>query len=620
MKKTKTGLGLKAVSAKLTQSKSKSGKKVVAGTYEEYSKQQKSERESYDTLKYGGKGVTRKFVHGFTVGIVGEKNASSIAERFGNEKEQEESFQNLRGNNAGVGKAPAVSGIADSKIEKTVKAETTKVIDDIDSVDTKIEKIGSSVSRIESTLTAEKQTLDPDAPLTNKNDPMYKELAAYLKKSGGKNVDIEERMKSSWGSTLEERLKNLISGKKYERKTKPTVEKVEPKKTEPTAEKLNKEEVIPAVEQAKEKIDQPVVPRKQKIGKRSRYGYEDDSPKTYADYSKKRKSERQAEDTLKYGGKGVGRKFLYGFTAGIIGEKAASHIAEKHGNKKEQEEAFQILKPKDRGTSSGIGDQAKAEEARKDEDKKEQDDKDKKQKEELKKELDGIKETVEKSSKDGLGKIIGFIGTAISGLMAVVGPALAGLASMLGPVLAVAGAAAAGVAIGTGIKKAGDYLTTKITGEGGMGQALAAHGEKEELAAASKARGEPQSEAEAIKMGKNTWVENPGPSQVNHVVPKEKRVGGAYEGKNIPPQIQSKAKEDTVSQPSAENKELTNNQNQSTTTVVNVPAKQQAPTLIKSGNESGGGIIIIRNVEPSVATYVASIFDHPVVHPGIYKM
>jgi len=87
-----------------------------------------------------------------------------------------------------------------------------------------------------------------------------------------------------------------------------------------------------------------------------------------------------------------------------------------------------------------------------------------------------------------------------------------------------------------------------------------------------------------------------------------------------PPQVQSKAKEDAVSQPSAENKQLSDSRNKNTTTVVNVPAKQQAPNVIQSNKDSGGGIIIIRNTEPSVATYVASIFDHPVVHPGIYKM
>jgi hypothetical protein len=42
------------------------------------------------------------------------------------------------------------------------------------------------------------------------------------------------------------------------------------------------------------------------------------------------------------------------------------------------------------------------------------------------------------------------------------------------------------------------------------------------------------------------------------------------------------------------------------------------PPPSKSGE--GSGTIQIRNTEPSVATYSASIFDHPVTHPGIYKM
>jgi hypothetical protein len=30
--------------------------------------------------------------------------------------------------------------------------------------------------------------------------------------------------------------------------------------------------------------------------------------------------------------------------------------------------------------------------------------------------------------------------------------------------------------------------------------------------------------------------------------------------------------------------------------------------------------IIVRNTDPTITTYEASIFDHPVVHPGIYTM
>ncbi len=49
---------------------------------------------------------------------------------------------------------------------------------------------------------------------------------------------------------------------------------------------------------------------------------------------------------------------------------------------------------------------------------------------------------------------------------------------------------------------------------------------------------------------------------------------------------------------------------------------REKPVIINKS--SGGGkqpvILITRNMEPSVSTYTASIFDHPVVHPGIYKM
>jgi tetrahydromethanopterin S-methyltransferase subunit B len=638
MKKTKTGLGLKAVGNKLTQTKGKLGgkgdKKVVAGSYEEYSKKQNSERESYDTLKYGGKGTARKFLHGFTAGVVGEKNASSLSERFGNKNEQEEAYQNLRGKSTDMGKTTPVSGVADTKTEKIVKTGTSKILGEVDSVDSKVEKIGASVQKIETSMAVAQ---DPDAPLSDKNDPLYKEFAAFLKKRGGKGVDIEERMKTSWGSTEEERMKNLLSGKKYERKESPTLEKlpVQPNQ-EPTVDKLNKDEVVPATEVAKEGLDRP---RRQKSGRRSRYSYEDDTPKTYADYSKKRKKEQEAEETLRYGGKGAGRKFLYGFTAGLIGEKNASSIAEKHGNKQQQEEAYQTLKPKDRGASAGIGDQAKAEEARKEDDKKEQDAKEEKKKEELKKELDGIKETVEKSSRDGLGKIMGFIGTAIKGLMAVVGPALAALSEMLLPIIAVVGAGIAGykIAKALGADKAGAAIASgfgKLTGQDAEAN-KAAHGNEishEEMTKRQNAKLEGTGYTWA---GPGKFKDKDGNIVSNDKLPKdvqEKIAGKDFQSQDAAltrkeyansqkgtTQVQSKAKEDAVSQPSAENKQLSDSRNKNTTTVVNVPAKQQAPNVIQS-NKDSGGIIIIRNTEPSVATYVASIFDHPVVHPGIYKM
>jgi hypothetical protein len=54
-------------------------------------------------------------------------------------------------------------------------------------------------------------------------------------------------------------------------------------------------------------------------------------------------------------------------------------------------------------------------------------------------------------------------------------------------------------------------------------------------------------------------------------------------------------------------------------TVINNTTQVPMP-VPKSSGGSGLTAIQIRNTEPSVATYTASIFDHPVTHPGIYKM
>ena len=50
---------------------------------------------------------------------------------------------------------------------------------------------------------------------------------------------------------------------------------------------------------------------------------------------------------------------------------------------------------------------------------------------------------------------------------------------------------------------------------------------------------------------------------------------------------------------------------------------REKPIIVNGGGGSGKKapvILVTRNMEQSVSTYTASIFDHPVVHPGIYKM
>jgi hypothetical protein len=64
---------------------------------------------------------------------------------------------------------------------------------------------------------------------------------------------------------------------------------------------------------------------------------------------------------------------------------------------------------------------------------------------------------------------------------------------------------------------------------------------------------------------------------------------------------------------------LTQTQMPMAPTVINNTTQVPIPTQQSSGG-SGMNAIQVRNTEPSVATYIASIFDHPVTHPGIYKM
>ena len=64
---------------------------------------------------------------------------------------------------------------------------------------------------------------------------------------------------------------------------------------------------------------------------------------------------------------------------------------------------------------------------------------------------------------------------------------------------------------------------------------------------------------------------------------------------------------------------LTQTQMPMAPTVINNTTQVPIPTPQSSGG-SGMNAIQVRNTEPSVATYIASIFDHPVTHPGIYKM
>lgn len=81
-----------------------------------------------------------------------------------------------------------------------------------------------------------------------------------------------------------------------------------------------------------------------------------------------------------------------------------------------------------------------------------------------------------------------------------------------------------------------------------------------------------------------------------------------------------KREEAPVQQLSEENDQLRREQQQQPPPVIVAPQQTNLQMGQQQERQSQPVIIQTRNTEPSVSTYVASIFDHPVVHPGIYKM
>lgn len=66
-------------------------------------------------------------------------------------------------------------------------------------------------------------------------------------------------------------------------------------------------------------------------------------PFSYDSYLDVQDKQEQAQKTLRYGGKGFGRAFLFGATKALVGENIASNISNKFRNKQETQEAFEEL-------------------------------------------------------------------------------------------------------------------------------------------------------------------------------------------------------------------------------------------------------------------------------------
>jgi hypothetical protein len=103
---------------------------------------------------------------------------------------------------------------------------------------------------------------------------------------------------------------------------------------------------------------------------------------------------------------------------------------------------------------------------------------------------------------------------------------------------------------------------------------------------------------------------------------------GVVRGKIERPAPTTNRQEQQVAPLSSENASLKEDK-PAQVSVVNAQPQGELPKMMKAGFDAVLGklnkstepeYIQVRNDEQSVSTYVASIFDHPVVHPGIYKM
>ena len=841
MKNTTTGLGIRNVGSRLNAGQS---------TLRDTLAREQEKKKAQETLKYGGKSGGKKFMYGFMSGMFGEEFAKKYAEKNSNEKDVEEAYNTLKKLSQketssipeDMSKKKEGDGEATANQEKE-KIDTKKIIEKLDVIVLGIEKIEKRLAPKDVTVGKgnQKQTYryDPLAPAGRQVTEVTQsgKAGALASKKGGITSAYERVISKAayfGNETLEEKPK--IEKIKSKRKAKEQAEKM---KREIAAE--NKPE-----QQKTSETKEPAKKEKPKANKPDKAQAESETTviqetvqKTFKEVVEEMRKEKEAMDTIKYGGKSGGKKFMYGFMSGMLGEDFAKSRAQKTANVDEQEEAFKYLleqqqkkeaekkssfkrktppppTPTQNNTistqtteqsvsnnviqvanttsntsntevqptpaqqipenevvaetqpqkttdveptpSQQIFDNkengAPASEQQNESDTQqekmsnpklitepqqreipdsidqelEKADQEEKQRDELKykkdvtDKLDKIIQILEEKLNESGGGIfskisdlLGNLGTmgkaargagalarGARGAASMVGRGAMAAARFAGPAAAVAGAGYAGY-------KAGEYLNDKFQVSDKLLDATGAGGASVDEQV--KSSGAPTSEAEAIKAGKTTWVDPKNPN-VYHTVPKEKRVGPAYDkqsnakNQQTPPKVETQptqepknnvspeakamqediAREETslpegkseqamvADEPVVESKPLSRKQmiaiergissgikyptyvmqkyniqkqvpmqakgsreanvpglsnenaelrTQSQNKDIRIALPRQTPQVNIVKNSSGENrptVIQVRNYEPSVATYVSSIFDHPVTHPGIYKM
>jgi hypothetical protein len=642
------------------------------------------------TLKYGG-GAGRAFLYGFTKGLVGEGAASSIADRFRNKDKTERAFSQLTQSNSPKIPEQIISNEDQSNQLSSRDNAENKLL--LERISAKLDEVALKVERIDGRLSPRNLTVGKgESQQTFRYDPLAPE---------GKKVTAVTLSGKSGRFASKKESASVLSKAAYlsnEMQEEQTVSKV----SIDTAKKV--------IYELKKEVSSP------------KKSVTSSKPMTYTDVLDDEKRTLKAEKTLRYGGKGAGRSFLYGFTKGLIGESAADAIAQRFRNKKQTEEAYQQLAgpaivdtvpsvsvpdmnptpnaPTQTATQAGAADEKQqfiqAEKVEAEEE----------FRQEIMKKLDEILEKLNGIDSGGggsglLGKLVGGLGAAgLGGWLAKKygdwknkrkpgppdvdpdkkprpgspdvdpdakpkpgspdadpdkkpkpetpdatkpkqpttpdKPSGKGLGKVVGgaaKALRVAGPI--GAAIGVGVTAYDAYqgfnadpnasIGDKFLNAGSSAINSATFGllgsDADEIAAEAATRPQPQPD-QGPKLPPGMDPESPEAEKIiedyynpTKGAPLDQLIQQQNEiDKNVEQLLKQQNEFDKTVE-----ENLTQTQMPMAPTVINNTTQVPMP-VPKSSGGSGLTAIQIRNTEPSVATYTASIFDHPVTHPGIYKM
>jgi hypothetical protein len=571
-----------------------------------------------------------------------------------------------------------------NKTERVVKAELKKVIDQVKEALKDIPEIKETIDRIEKRISPRDMTVgkgqnaqtfrfDPLAPEGKQVTEVQESGLAggIASKEGGGNSDYQKAL--SKAAFLGNQ--DLVAKKEQQdaRKLNDNLELT----SKPSGQKLDKIDEATAkglVEQIKKELQDEglllIASKKEPTGGAPQGGgdqQDPNRPKNFEEYSKRKDEIEKAQDVMRYGSKSKFKKILFGATKMVVGEKNSLKIARKFGDKDQQEAAFQTLNgganPKT-SEASAQGDNSNKSEVTPNNDTSGQQlaeqgaaqaaaaqsaESSGEDRQMMIGKLDEILKKLEEmqDGKGGLLKALlgGLMGSLLGGIGKLLGPLL----RLAGPIAAVAGAGAAGYAVGKGIDAGTEALTGRaasdwaasgvgaVTGQNAAGNAAAKAGESTFAQRAATTNSKLKGTGyELVAPGKykgpagKVVSKNELPAEVQ-----QKIKPGAYpdaqgvvRGKIERPAPTPNRQEQQVAPLSSENASLKEDK-PAQVSVVNTQPQGELPKMMKAGFDAVLGklnkstepeYILVRNDETSVSTYVASIFDHPVVHPGIYKM